>query len=403
MIDPENLPAVGLDFLILPVFVESPVNQHILFVIENLFSLGAAQQLKVLAAGLVAQGHKIHVAVLGQRSFEPTQWTNLDIEVSFLNGDDKTPLHTTRDGFQVVKELRQLIANLSPTIVHTWCGDAELLTLIAVEDVPLIKPLKRIRLISTELYRQPEKRFVRQFIENRMAGRVERMIVPHESVKQHLVENGYHEPRISIVANAVATTPLNRFESKRELCRRLDLPESSKVAGTVAKLHHRSRLKDLIWATDLLTCIREDFHFIIIGAGAQLKRLKRFASLTESRNHVHFLGQPDWPELLVAGLDFYWHSHLNDPLSGNLLAAMAHEIPAISVLGSGTEPIVKHQETGMAVNFGARDEFARWTKYFIEQTDSTEQLGLQGKNHVISKFDKSKMIDGYLKIYDQTA
>ena len=143
--------------------VEPTVNQHILFVIENLFSLGAAQQLRVLAEGLVKQGYKIHVAVLGQRSFEPTQWTDLDIEVSFLNGDDKTPLHTMRDGFQVVKELRQLIAKLSPTIVHTWCGNAELLTLIAaVENVPMTKPLKQFRLISTELYRQPEKRFVQQ-------------------------------------------------------------------------------------------------------------------------------------------------------------------------------------------------------------------------------------------------
>ena len=114
------------------------------------------------------------------------------------------------------------------------------------------------------------------------------------------------------------------------------------------------------------------------------------------------MGQPDSPENLVAGLDFYWHSHLNDPLSGNLLSAMAHGIPAISVHGPGTEPVVRHQETGMAVNFGARDEFARWTKFFIEQTDATEQLARQGKNHVVSEFDKSKMIDGYIRIYDLT-
>lgn len=383
------------------------MNKHILFVIENLFPLGAAQQLKLLADGLVGQGYKVHVAVLGQRSFVPTRWTDSDIEVSFLNGDDKTPLHTMRDGFHVVRELRQLIASLSPTIVHTWCGVAELLTLIAVEDASLIKPflrpLKRFRLISTELYRQPEKRFVQQFAENRMAERVERMIVPHESVKQHLVGNGYRESRISIVPNALATTTvLDRLKSKRELRSRLDVPESSKVAGTVARLHHRSRLKDLIWATDLLTCVREDFHFIIIGSGTQLKQLNRFVALTESKSHVHFLGQPDSPENLVAGLDFYWHSHLNDPLSGNLLSAMAHGIPAISVHGPGTEPVVRHQETGMAVNFGARDEFARWTKYFIEQTDSTQQLARQGRDHVVLEFDKSKMIEGYMQVYDKT-
>ncbi len=379
------------------------MNQHILFVIVNLFPLGAAQQLKVLAAGLVARGCKVDVAVLGQRSFEPTDWNDLDIAVTFLNGDDKTPLHTMRDGFHVVKELRQLIDSTEPTIVHTWCGAAELLTLAAVQKIPFTKPLKRFRLIGTELYRQPEKRFLRQFLENRMSRRVERMIVPHKTVKQHLVENGYREPRISIVPNSVVSSvPVNRFESKRELLGRIGVPDDSKIAGTVARLHHRTRLKDLIWATDLLTCIREDFHFVIIGTGPQLRQLKRFTALTESKSHIHFLGHPESPETLVAGLDFYWHSHLNDPLSGNLLSAMACGIPAISVLGDGTAPIIRHQATGFAVNFGARDEFARWTKYLIEQTDSAEQLASQGRDHALAQFDKSAMIDGYVRIYDLT-
>lgn len=380
------------------------MSHRILFVIENLFSLGSAQQLKVLAGGLVAKGYEVHVAVLGQREFEPTDWTDLQVKVSFLNGDDKTPLHTIRDGFQVARELRQLIAQTKPEIVHTWCGRAELLTLLAVQNYPIMKRLKRFRLISTELHLQPEKRFTRQFAENRMSRRVERMIVPEESAKMHLVENGYREARISIIPNAVPNCqPVNRFEAKRELIKRLDaIPKGSKVAGTVATLHHRTRLKDLIWATDLLNCVRDDFHFLIIGSGSQLKRLKRFAALTESKSRVHFLGHPESPESLVAGLDFYWHSHLRDPISGNLLAAMAAGVPAISVLGSATEPIIRHQETGFAVNFGARDEFARWTKYLIEQTESGERLARQGQNHVRAHFESSKMIDAYVGIYELT-
>ena len=61
------------------------MNKHILFVIENLFPLGAAQQLKLLADGLVGQGYKVHVAVLGQRSFVPTRWTDSDIELSLIH------------------------------------------------------------------------------------------------------------------------------------------------------------------------------------------------------------------------------------------------------------------------------------------------------------------------------
>jgi glycosyltransferase involved in cell wall biosynthesis len=382
------------------------VSHRILFTIESLFPLGSAQQLKLLADSLVQQGHEIHVAVLGEYAFEPDQWTQAGVNVCFLNADDKTPLHTARDGFYVVKELRKLIQDVSPTIVHSWCGRAELLTLLATEEFPLarsfLKPLKRFRLLSTELFLQPEKRFTRQAVENRMSKRVESMIVPHESVKKHLVEDGYREPRITIVPNALSLPdpPIDHSEARKSVLARLDLPETTYLAGAVAPLIHRSRLKDLIWATDLLTCIREDFHFVIIGTGSQLRRLKRFAALTEAKSHVHFLGQPESAETIVAGLDFYWHSHLLDPLPGNLLAAMADGIPVISVYGEGTREIIRHQETGFAVNFGARDEFARWTKFLIERPEPAQKLARQGQEFVRQHFDVATMVNGYLEIYD---
>lgn len=377
------------------------MSHRILFVIENLFSLGPAQQLKILADSLVAKGYEIHVAVVGQYMFEPKEWNRNGIKTYFVNGDDKTPLHTMRDGYYVVKELRQLIRKIAPQIVHSWCGSSELLTLLAAYNYPFIKPLKRIRLLSTELYLQPEKRISRQAIENKLSRRVERMIVPHRSVKAHLVENGYREERISVIPNALPSfSSVDPFEAKRDLRERLGVHEDSKIAGTVAELHHRTRLKDLIWATDLLNCIRDDFEFLIIGTGKQLRQLKRFAALTESNSRIHFVGHPESPEQMVNGLDFYWQSHLRDPVSGNLLSAMSQGIPAISVLGEGTESVIRHQETGFAVNFGARDEFARWTKYLIEQTDSAEQLAEQGQEHVIAQFDESKMVDAYIRVYD---
>lgn len=382
------------------------MKHRILFVIENLFPLGPAQQLRGLAKSLADQGNEIHVAVVGQREFEPTQWTTAGIKVCFLNGDDKTPLHTIRDGFQVVRELRSLIFKLNPEIVHSWCGSAEFLTLLAAQDLPLLKPHERFRLLSTELYIQPEKRFTRQILENKMAAKVERMLVPHVSVKKHLVANGYREHRIHAVPSGVFEEDIqaNRIGARNRLHEQLGLDASVYLAGTVAPLQHRTRLKDLIWATDLLTTIRDDFHFLIIGNGSQFRRLKRFTALAESaRPNVHFLGHPQDPQSVVAGLDFYWHSHLRHPMSGNLLSAMANGIPTVSVYGEGTKEIVRPQETALGVNFGARDEFARWTKFLIEKPDSARQLAEQGRNFVRQHFDNQKMIDGYVGVYDLTS
>ena len=85
------------------------------------------------------------------------------------------------------------------------------------------------------------------------------------------------------------------------------------------------------------------------------------------------------------------------------MSAMAKGIPAISVFGPGSKEIIRHQETGFAVNFGARDEFARWTKYLIEQEESGKQLARQGQTFVQSNFEESKMVDSYVGIYDLTS
>ena len=114
---------------------------------------------------------------------------------------------------------------------------------------------------------------------------------------------------------------------------------------------------------------------------------------------MHFLGLPESPESYLAAADFYWQSHLQNPLSCQLLAAMAMGVPAISVLGPGTEAVIQHQATGFATNFGARDEFARWTKYLIEQAEPASRLAQQGQDHVTKNFAFDPMLQGYLELY----
>jgi glycosyltransferase involved in cell wall biosynthesis len=130
-----------------------------------------------------------------------------------------------------------------------------------------------------------------------------------------------------------------------------------------------------------------------------LSRLQRFASLTEAASHVHFIRHPE--PSLIQGLDFYWHPHFQEPISANLMAAMAAEIPAIAVYGEGTDEIIRHQETGFAVNFGARDEFARWTKFLIEKPNESKTMARQGRELVERSFPSKSMVDDYIAFYER--
>ncbi|MDB2525436.1 glycosyltransferase family 4 protein [Mariniblastus sp.] len=375
------------------------MNYRILFTIESLFELGPVEELKILTEALSTRGCDVQIAVLGEHRSEANQWIESGIKIHVLNKDDRTPLHSFRDCFSIVPELRKLIHSLSPDLVHAWCGQAELLTLIATRNLPLTQPLPFKHLISTRLASPRELGFRQQIFENYLGDNQNfTTVVPHASIKTKLIERGKLESQIEIIPNSATSQPVAKKTSVRETLRKqLGLPPNSYLAGTVAPLVHRSRLKDLIWATDLLTCIRHDFHFLIVGNGPQLSRLQRFASLTEAASHIHFIRHPE--PSLIQGLDFYWHPHFQEPISANLLAAMAAEIPAIAVYGEGTDEIIRHQETGFAVNFGARDEFARWTKFLIEKPNESKIMARQGRELVERMFPSKSMVDNYIAFY----
>ena len=258
---------------------------------------------------------------------------------------------------------------------------------------------------------------VRQF-RRRMHRRPEKFSIPHPCLKSLKRKEGIREHRVIVIPNAyprlLDTTPnagtLPEVHSKLhkkhidqlrcELRDQLGIPRDALVAGTVADLEPSTRLKDLIWATDLLACIRDDFHFVLFGDGLQLNRLKKFSWQTDAAHHIHFMGMPHntLPNLL--GIDFYWNSHLQQPLNSLVLGIMAEAIPVISVLGDGMEQVIHSQQSGLATNLGARDEFARWTKYLIEQPESRYQLARQGAVHVRRHFGIAPMIDGFESIYD---
>ena len=370
---------------------------RILFVTESLFSLGPARQLMELASALVEKDFEVHLAVLQDHGDQVNLLSDTYVEVHSLGATDfQHPF--SRASFQSILSLRKLIRRIDPEFVHSWCGNSGFVSLAAA-DLAFPRAKKKARRLNTELFLPPEKRMTRQLYEKHVTPGFETIVVPHESAQIHMMDNGYDEEDIEIIANKLCPLNVSRESGRETILRKLNLPADSKIAGTVAPLMPRSRLKDLIYACDLLTVIRDDVHFLVFGKGFQESRLKRFAKMTECASHVHFLGEPSDASSMLAGLDFYWHSHFMEPLPVNLLAAMANGIPAISVYGPGTTEIIRHQETGFAVNFGARDEFARWTKYLIELPEQAAKLSAQGQTFVQQNFTDPDYADRFLQLY----
>ncbi len=375
------------------------MSRSILYVADSLNSLDDSLQLKLLASELIrSEGWEIHVATISPPSAALNLFAEIDVKIHRL----AEPTGLSRCGeiaeiLLAAGELKRLLDSVKPTVVHTWGQSAQRCFTAA-------KAMRKStgshpKWISTFPCKLKKPGAVLGALDRRGLRQMEKVFVPHQSLKRSVVELGASDGKVAVAPNAAAALP-DRESARTKLLERMGLAgTSSIVAGTAADLVPATRMKDLIWATDLLNCIRDDFHLVIFGDGHQRQNLNRFAGFTEAQTHVHFL-PPEEAVGLIGALDVYWHSHLLYPLASPLLSAMASAVPVISVFGEGTQEIILHQQTAMAVNYGARDEFARWTKFLIEKPDAARQLAEQGKAHVLEKFLLEQMVSAYRALFD---
>lgn len=364
--------------------------------------MGATQRMIQRAREVANDGWQVHVVSLGN-DLEPSE--NVDPLIchplglrssnsSIMGHPCETELQLT-SLLKAANRLMQVITQVQPDVVHAWCRPAALLVAMAARSYRLI-PQRRyqqnIQWEYSELFVQPSWALLPDRLFAAGRGIFDRVWVPHPLVERNL-RRAHSQFPINIQADRIRVDHLHeagestidsipKESARRKLREFLNLSPETKIAGTVAPMIPKTRLKDLIWAADLLNVVRDDFHLVIWGTGSQRDRLRMFADMTEAGPHVHLIN-PDYNQMpMLAGIDFYWHSHLIEPLAFSLRQAMSDGIPVIAVFGAGTRELIRHQQTGLGVRLGGRDEFARWTKYLIEQPTAAQQLASQGSQFV---------------------
>ncbi len=352
---------------------------RILFVVRSFAELGLFGQLRPLLHGLDHSEFELHVVAT---SDEPANCLKAHDAVAFY-GTGQSPR-----SLQNWRTLRDLIQHINPNIIHAW-GNAT--------HRPLL--LADIGNRST--------RFFSHFCHPENAGwlqdlglqRLKRRNDAHIYSHWKLVDQDVRTAQPQVIANSISTAGVDRPAARQSLMQKIGKQNQSVfLAGTVASMAYNHRLKDLVWAIDLLCCVRDDIHLLIFGYG-DTKPLRRFIRKTMAGDNVHLFDISDARGSEICGIDFYWNSQRQIPNPGIMINCMANAIPVISVLDDETADLIHPLSTGLATNFGARDEFARWTKYLIEQPHAAERLKIQGQAHVEKLFPTQTMVDSYVQLY----
>jgi glycosyltransferase involved in cell wall biosynthesis len=289
-------------------------------------------------------------------------------------------------------ELKRLVDRFQPDLIHSWMSNANIYALAAA------KASGVSRFVAGYCRIDPFKSSPQLAIDRYIGRHCVQLLANDKGVRDFYVKQGLPAEKFRVIPKVVQQTQPSTV-TRRQLLANLALPENSRLIGLITRLTSRHRVKDAIWAADLLKVIRKDVHLLIIGEGQDREQIRRFRDQVRIPDFVHFLGP--WNDLsqLVPNFDLLWSvSPYEDP-ANSILEAMSAGVPVVATNAPYTLDLVLHQQTGFLVTPGDRAAVARYTHKILEDPQLADQLGQAARTRAQNVFPPDKMITEYSEMY----
>ena len=165
--------------------------------------------------------------------------------------------------------------------------------------------------------------------------------------------HGLPAEKFAVIPPGVPPAPASDV-SREELLRELQLPADARLIGVVGRLVPEKRVKDLIWAADLLRVLHDNLRLLVIGDGPQRPQLEQYARMASDLDHIRFLGERSDVWRIMPHLDVLWNASENRSQSISILEAMAAGVPVIASDTPMNRELVVEGETGYLIPLGSR-------------------------------------------------
>lgn len=358
---------------------------RILHIIPTLDRSGAEKQLTLLASRLPRSELDIHVCVLTRTGPYEQPLRAADVPVTIIGKSSKLdPAAFWR--------LKRHIADLRPDLVHTWLFAANSYGRAAA----LAAGVRRM--IASERCVDPWKVWHDLAIDRWLARRTDRIVVNSAGIRDFYRAHGIPAEKFLVIPNGIDPPPPSDM-TRCDLLAELGLPSGARLIGAVGRLWPQKRVKDLIWAADLLKVIRDDVHLLIVGDGPHRQRLEQYQRQVRIEDKVHFLGHRGDVARLMPHFDLLWLGSEYEGLPNVLMEAMMAGVPVVATDIPGNCELVVPGETGYLVPIGDRAAIARQAQKLLENSELAKRLGEAGRRRMLAEFSVEKMVERHRQLY----
>jgi len=222
-------------------------------------------------------------------------------------------------------------------------------------------------------------------------------IVSSKAVREKYKEF-FPDRKIKLIYYAVCVT--NESSCKILKIKRQLQEASGTKCMIVGSLHKGKYQEDAIRAIGKLIDEEIDVRLYIVGEG-KLKYKQYLESLIiidDLENHVQFLGYIDNPFPVMQQADILLICSRKEAFGRVTVEGMKAGKPVIGAGSGGTKELIRDGYNGFLYTFGDYHELAEKVKYLYQHPDEARQMGENGKQWALEKFNIEHYTDETLTV-----
>lgn len=293
---------------------------------------------------------------------------------------------------RIYSELKRILADFSPDIVHTWLTRANVIGRLAAKSSGISKVVSGLRVMETE------KRYHlwAEFLTHRWSKVV---TVNCTALEKFAVQKiGIPKEKIVLIFNGIEV-PQRDFQPERKQNHGKD----EFVIGTMGRLHRQKGMDIFLNAAKMALAQVPGCRFLIAGEGPEKEALQSLARKLNIQSKLEFSGWARNPYEFISMLDIFVLASRWEGMPNVILEAMALSKPILATRVGGITDLIEDGQEGLLIEAESVTACAAGMLRLIQDPSLRQKLGQLAQKKAIEKFSLQRMVSSYQALYESLA
>lgn len=313
--------------------------------------------------------------------------------------------------YRAYKEIRRIIREFKPDVVHTHASKAGALGRLAAikEKVPVIVHTFHGHVFHSYFSGITTSVFKR--IERYLAKRSSAIVAISEIQKKELCDDHRICPREKMEVIPLGFD-LDRFQQNRDAKRNAfrkqwQMDEDELVVSIIGRLvpvkNHKMFLDA---AANILNSTSKRVRFVIVGDGELRDELETYCreksldyGTVPGSNRIIFTSWIREVDTVLAASDIVALTSWNEGTPVSLIEAHASSCPVVTTIAGGVEDIVAHEKTGFLCKPGDTETFTGYLLKLINSAELRQSMASQAQARVMQKYSYQRLCGDMRGLY----